>query len=142
MKAGVIPANFFSNGIAQLSLFDDNMPRKNSVALMDVIDQLDQSGKGKVRFADQGIEKSWATKRETFSPAYTIRYSDLLVVKQMCVVNDIVSGKGHRAYQAYATGDNASIVWKFPPLVSGACLTAGGRGAVLTRSPSTARGYG
>jgi DNA polymerase V len=28
MKAGVMLADFFSNGIAQLNLFDDNAPRK------------------------------------------------------------------------------------------------------------------
>ncbi|WP_117092213.1 DUF4113 domain-containing protein, partial [Klebsiella pneumoniae] len=81
MKAGVMLADFFSNGIAQLNLFDDNAPRKNSAALMDVIDQLNQSGKGKVWFAGQGIEKSWAMKREMLSPAYTTRYSDLPVAK-------------------------------------------------------------
>lgn len=48
---------------------------------MDVIDQLNQSGKGKVWFAGQGIEKSWAMKREMLSPAYTTRYSDLPVAK-------------------------------------------------------------
>ncbi|HBS5980647.1 TPA: DUF4113 domain-containing protein, partial [Klebsiella variicola] len=43
--------------------------------------QLNQSGKGKVWFAGQGIEKSWAMKREMLSPAYTTRYSDLPVAK-------------------------------------------------------------
>ena len=37
--------------------------------------------KGKVWFAGQGIEKSWAMKREMLSPAYTTRYSDLPVAK-------------------------------------------------------------
>ncbi|HGE6484147.1 TPA: DUF4113 domain-containing protein, partial [Klebsiella variicola] len=36
---------------------------------------------GKVWFAGQGIEKSWAMKREMLSPAYTTRYSDLPVAK-------------------------------------------------------------
>lgn len=81
MKAGVMLADFFSNGVAQLNLFDDNAPRENSAALMEAIDQLNHSGKGKVWFAGQGIEKSWAMKREMLSPAYTTRYSDLPVAK-------------------------------------------------------------
>ncbi|CAI1560882.1 translesion error-prone DNA polymerase V subunit UmuC [Serratia nevei] len=81
MKAGVMLADFFSNGVAQLNLFDDNSPRKNSVALMETIDKLNNSGKGKIWFAGQGIEKSWAMKREMLSPAYTTRYSDLPVAR-------------------------------------------------------------
>lgn len=58
MKVGVMLADFFSNGMAQLNLFDDSSPRKNSAALMEAIDQLNNSGKGKVWFAGQGIEKT------------------------------------------------------------------------------------
>lgn len=81
MKAGVMLADFFSNGVAQLNLFDDSSPQKNSAALMEAIDQLNNSGKGKIWFAGQGIEKTWAMKREMLSPAYTTRYSDLPVAK-------------------------------------------------------------
>ena len=81
MKAGVMLADFFSNGVAQLNLFDDNAPRKNSAALMEAIDKLNNSGKGKIWFAGQGIEKNWAMKREMLSPAYTTRYSGLPVAK-------------------------------------------------------------
>jgi DNA polymerase V len=81
MKAGVMLADFFSNGVAQLNLFDDNAPRKNSAALMETIDKFNSSGKGKIWFAGQGIEKTWAMKREMLSPAYTTRYSDLPVAK-------------------------------------------------------------
>lgn len=81
MKAGIMLTDFFSNGISQLNLFDENKPRKNSTALMEAIDRLNSSGKGKVWFAGQGIEKNWAMKREMLSPAYTTRYSDLPVAK-------------------------------------------------------------
>lgn len=81
MKAGVMLADFFSNGVAQLNLFDDNSQRRNSAALMGVIDKLNKSGKGKVWFAGQGFEKSWTMKREMLSPAYTTRYSDLPVAR-------------------------------------------------------------
>ncbi|MFA1016651.1 translesion error-prone DNA polymerase V subunit UmuC [Enterobacter sp. SAT-E-asb] len=81
MKAGVMLADFFSSGVAQLNLFDDNRLRANSAALMEMIDSVNHSGKGKIWFAGQGIEKSWAMKREMLSPAYTTRYADLPVAK-------------------------------------------------------------
>lgn len=81
MKAGVMLSDFFSSGVAQLNLFDENRPYANSAALMETIDRLNTSGKGSVWFAGQGIEKNWAMKREMLSPAYTTRYSDLPVVK-------------------------------------------------------------
>jgi len=81
MKAGVMLADFFGRGTAQLNLFDDIVPKANSTALMTVIDGINASGKGKVWFAGQGIHKPWAMKREMLSPAYTTRYSDLPVAK-------------------------------------------------------------
>ncbi|QGY32509.1 translesion error-prone DNA polymerase V subunit UmuC [Pantoea cypripedii] len=81
MKAGVMLGDFFSQGVAQLNLFDEYSPQANSEALMRVVDGLNQSGKGKIWFAGQGIQKSWAMKREMLSPAYTTRYSDLPVAK-------------------------------------------------------------
>lgn len=47
---------------------------------MRVIDGLNQSGKASF-FAGQGIEKSWAMKREMLSPAYTTRFADFPVAK-------------------------------------------------------------
>ena len=81
MKAGVVLGDFFSQGVSQLNLFDEHAPRTNSEALMRVVDGLNQSGKGKLWFAGQGIRKSWAMKRDMLSPAYTTRYSDLPVAK-------------------------------------------------------------
>lgn len=81
MKAGVMLGDFFSQGVAQLNLFDEFQPQPNSEALMRVVDGLNQSGKGKLWFAGQGIQKSWAMKREMLSPAYTTRYSDLPVAR-------------------------------------------------------------
>ncbi|MBD8165202.1 translesion error-prone DNA polymerase V subunit UmuC [Erwinia persicina] len=81
MKAGVMLGDFFSQGVAQMNLFDAPPSPLNSEALMGVIDGLNQSGKGKVWFAGQGIEKAWAMKREMLSPAYTTRYADLPVAK-------------------------------------------------------------
>lgn len=81
MKAGVMLGDFFSQGVSQLNLFDEYRPQPNSEALMQVIDGLNQSGKANLFFAGQGIERSWAMKREMLSPAYTTRFADLPVVK-------------------------------------------------------------
>jgi DNA polymerase V len=81
MKAGVMLSDFYSQGVSQLNLFDEFKPQANSESLMRVVDGLNQSGKGKLWFAGQGIQKSWEMKREMLSPAYTTRLSDLPVAK-------------------------------------------------------------
>lgn len=81
-KAGVMLGDFFSQGVAQLNLFDDNAPRAGSEKLMEVLDQLNaKGGRGTLYFAGQGIQQQWAMKREMLSPRYTTRFSDLLVVR-------------------------------------------------------------
>jgi DNA polymerase V len=81
MKAGVMLGDFYSQGVSQLNLFDEFKPQANSEALMRVVDGLNQSGKGKLWFAGQGMQKTWAMKREMLSPAYTTRFSDLPVAR-------------------------------------------------------------
>lgn len=81
MKAGVMLGDFYSQGVSQLNLFDEFKPQANSEALMRVVDGLNQSGKGKLWFAGQGVQKTWAMKREMLSPAYTTRFSDLPVAR-------------------------------------------------------------
>jgi DNA polymerase V len=81
MKAGVMLGDFYSQGVSQLNLFDEFKPQVNSEALMRVVDGLNQSGKGKLWFAGQGVNKTWAMKREMLSPAYTTRFSDLPVAR-------------------------------------------------------------
>ncbi|MDQ1214597.1 translesion error-prone DNA polymerase V subunit UmuC [Pantoea anthophila] len=80
MKAGVMLGDFFSQGVSQLNLFDENKPQANSEALMRVMDGINLSGKGNLWFAGQGVQNTWAMKREMLSPAYTTRISDLPVV--------------------------------------------------------------
>ncbi|MDM4217787.1 Y-family DNA polymerase [Klebsiella pasteurii] len=64
-KAGVMLGDFYSQGVAQLNLFDDNAPRKNSEKLMEVLDHLNaKNGKGALYFAGQGIQTAWQMKRE------------------------------------------------------------------------------
>lgn len=81
MKAGVMLGDFYSQGVSQLNLFDENKPQANSEALMRVLDGLNQSGKANLFFAGQGIQKSWSMKREMLSPSYTTKYSDLPLVR-------------------------------------------------------------
>ncbi|HDC4505346.1 TPA: Y-family DNA polymerase [Enterobacter kobei] len=81
-KAGIMLGDFFSQGVAQLNLFDENAPREDSAQLMQVLDQLNaKGGKGTLYFAGQGVQQQWQMKREMLSPRYTTRYSDLLVVR-------------------------------------------------------------
>lgn len=80
-KCGVMLGDFYSQGVAQLGLFDEYKPRSNSEQLMAVLDGINHSGKGRVGFAGQGIQKSWEMKRQMLSPAYTTRFSDLMRVK-------------------------------------------------------------
>lgn len=79
-KAGVMLGDFFSSGVAQLNLFDDNASRLNSAELMTVVDRLNEKERGTIWFAGQGIQQAWAMKREMLSPRYTTRFSDLLRV--------------------------------------------------------------
>lgn len=81
-KAGVMLGDFFSQGIAQLNLFDDNAPRRGSEKLMEVLDHVNaKDGRGTLYFAGQGIQQQWQMKRDMLSPRYTTRYSDLLTVR-------------------------------------------------------------
>lgn len=81
-KAGIMLGDFFSQGVAQLNLFDENAPRASSERLMEVLDHLNaKDGKGTLYFAGQGIQQQWQMKREMLSPRYTTRYSDLLKVR-------------------------------------------------------------
>ena len=81
-KAGVMLGDFYSQGVAQLDLFDENSPRRNSQKLMAVLDKLNsQEGRGTLYFAGQGIQQHWQMKRAMLSPRYTTRYADLPIVK-------------------------------------------------------------
>ncbi len=66
MKAGVMLADFTPSGIAQPGLFDEIQPRKNSEKLTKTLDELNQSGKGKVWFAGRGTAPEWQTKWKCF----------------------------------------------------------------------------
>lgn len=73
--------DFFSQGVAQLNLFDENAPRANSEALMSLMDKLNQQGRGTLYFAGQGIQQAWQMKREMLSPCYTTRLADVPIAR-------------------------------------------------------------
>ncbi len=77
MKAGVMLADFTPSGIAQPGLFDEIQPHKNSEKLMKTLDELNQSGKGKVWFAGRGTAPEWQMKREMLSQCYTTKWRDI-----------------------------------------------------------------
>lgn len=79
-KAGVVLGDFYEQGVLQLNLFDELGPKPNSEALMKVLDEINNKGRGRVWFAGQGIQKGWQMKRGMLSPAYTTRFSDLPIV--------------------------------------------------------------
>lgn len=64
-------------GVTQLSLFDEGKPYANSDALMNVLDTINNSGKGKVWFAGRGIAPAWTMKRDMPSPVYTTQWDSI-----------------------------------------------------------------
>jgi hypothetical protein len=59
--------DFYSQGVAQLNLFDENAPRHNSQKLMEVLDRLNaKEGRETLYFAGQGIQPQWRMKRKCF----------------------------------------------------------------------------
>lgn len=73
--------DFYSQGVAQLNLFDELAPRHNSARLMQVLDQLNaKNGRGR-SILPAVIQQQWQMKREMLSPRYTTRYGDLLRVR-------------------------------------------------------------
>ncbi|ECD4126814.1 translesion error-prone DNA polymerase V subunit UmuC [Salmonella enterica subsp. enterica serovar Galiema] len=80
-KAGCMLNDFTPTGVSQLNLFDEVQPRERSEQLMQVMDGINHSGKGKIWFAGRGISPEWRMKRELLSPAYTTRWADIPAAK-------------------------------------------------------------
>lgn len=59
--------DFYSQGVAQLNLFDDNAPRHNSEKLMKALDHLNaKDGRGTLYFAGQGIQTAWQRNEKCY----------------------------------------------------------------------------
>ncbi|WP_272661346.1 translesion error-prone DNA polymerase V subunit UmuC [Providencia sp. PROV089] len=80
-KAGIMLADFTDSKITQLNLFSEKQPFKASDKLMKTLDQLNNSGVGKVWFAGKGVDTGWRMKREMLSPAYTTNIKELPIVR-------------------------------------------------------------
>jgi len=80
-KAGVVLSDFYDIGTVQAGLFDKPSVHTNSRQLMNVVDNINHSGLGRVFFARQGVQKKWAMKREHLSPAYTTQWNELIKVR-------------------------------------------------------------
>lgn len=80
-KAGVVLSDLGPAGEEQVTLFADGGDTAKGKALMQVMDTINQSGKGKVWLAGRGMnlpgQSTWAMRRAHLSPAYTTRWSDL-----------------------------------------------------------------
>lgn len=80
-KGGVMLAEFYDNNSFQAGLFDDTEQNATSQKLMTAVDNINNSGLGKVFLARQGMNNIWSMRREYLSPAYTTQWSDLPKVK-------------------------------------------------------------
>lgn len=80
MKGGVMLNDFYDSGVYQPDLFSDIKIRNNSEPLMQVLDQINHSGKGKIWLAGEGMAKVWSMKRGHLSPAYTTNWGQIPVV--------------------------------------------------------------
>lgn len=76
-KASVMLTDFWPPGSYQQNLFETLSSKPKSHALMQVMDNINASGKGRVFLAAEGIEQEWQMKRGFLSPAYTTRISDI-----------------------------------------------------------------
>jgi DNA polymerase V len=79
-KAGVMLSDLYAPGQWQTDLFAQPRDTQRSDALMQVMDQINGQGRGRVWLASQGIHQPWVMKRGRLSPAYTTCWSDLLRV--------------------------------------------------------------
>lgn len=80
-KGGVMLSDFYDHDAYQPGLFDDVEKRPNRTKLMAVLDEISQSGLGRVFLAREGMSNAWSMKREHLSPAYTTRWSDIPTVR-------------------------------------------------------------
>lgn len=76
-KAGVMLSDFYQEQIEQLQLFAPKHSQTSNHALMQVVDEINHSGKAKIFFAAKGIQQEWAMKRQLLSPSYTTSWQHL-----------------------------------------------------------------
>lgn len=82
-KAGVTLMNIVPRANQQFSLFmNERSSNTGSEKLMGALDLINQRyGRGALRLAAEGIDRSWQMRRGNLSPAYTTSWDGLAVVK-------------------------------------------------------------
>lgn len=82
-KAGITLTNILPRANQQFSLFvPSSIANSRSEKLMGVLDSINQRyGRGALRIAAEGVEKTWQMRRGYLSPGYTTDWSGLAVVK-------------------------------------------------------------
>ncbi len=82
-KAGITLMNILPRANQQFSLFvPSSIANSRSEKLMGVLDGINQRyGRGALRIAAEGVEKTWQMRRGNLSPGYTTDWSGLAVVK-------------------------------------------------------------
>lgn len=58
-KADIMPSELRPNGVAQLNLFDNEVQRAGSEALMSLMDTMNRSGRYSIGFAGKSIDPDW-----------------------------------------------------------------------------------
>lgn len=86
-KAGVMLSDFYDPGQLQADLFDSraSADKRSAVAVMEVMDRINNETKGALRFASEGLPRSkgrmdWEMKQAFLSPRYTTRFTELPIV--------------------------------------------------------------
>ncbi len=79
-KAGVMVTELVPQDRIQRNLFGQE--NRESPPLMATVDRINQAwGKNTIRFAGEGLKKSWQMKQSHKSPAYTTSWAEIPVVK-------------------------------------------------------------
>ncbi|WP_108650310.1 translesion error-prone DNA polymerase V subunit UmuC [Dongshaea marina] len=80
-KAGVMLGDFRRAGEYQGDLFCSKVERPHSRELMQTLDRINRSGRGRLRFACQGVQQPWKMRQLHLSPRYTTCWDELAIVR-------------------------------------------------------------
>lgn len=80
-KAGVLLSNFSDKYGYQMNLFTKSFDSKKSEKLMNVVDALNLSERGKLCFGNQGYINTWKMKRDMKSKRYTTKIDEIPITK-------------------------------------------------------------
>lgn len=76
-KAGVMLGDFYPPGVFQPSLFSAHVDKPDNPHLMKLLDEVNRTQSGGLRFGAQLKAADWQMKRERLSPRYTTRWADI-----------------------------------------------------------------